>query len=241
MAVRATYLIASTFTWVSALGCGGSAHSSVGVGGTSSGSGSSDSEVNGGAPQGGVNAAAGASAVGDGGNVGLAGTGGAAGAASGGGQAGAPACHFDSPQCPALHAACAQLGATQDCFEWSVCQSAPSRRVCCGNGWEPGPSCAGGGGAGGGGAGGGGAGGGGAGGDGGTAGEAALSFCKACNERSSNICILQEGGPGPASFQCGIKAQCGAADVCSCVPYQGTCQPHTPSSTGYCTCDNGLR
>jgi len=210
-------------------GCGGSARSGDGPPApvTQAGTGASAGNTNlaGGGGRGGQSAENGGGSSSSTGGKGGAG---AAGASPGGGQGGmsiggAPPCQFTPPQCPPSHATCAQIGATESCYVWSVCHSAPSQMICCDTGWEPGFACPNGDGS------------------GGDGGASSSDVCEACNAQPAHICVLQQGGPGAAHFVCADQLPCGAAGACSCIPGQGQCEAtRTSGPAGYCTCDNGL-
>lgn len=139
----------------------------------------------------------------------------------GGSGAGAPACIFETPQCPNTHAACPDLGQVQDCFFWQTCHSAPGQMVCCDSGWEAGQQCP--------------SGTGGTGGAGGTS----VDACGGCNP-SSEICVYQLGGPGTSRYVCAKQNPCGAAGECACIVAQGNCTYQASGTPARCVCDNGL-
>jgi hypothetical protein len=60
---------------------------------------------------------------------------------------------------------------------------------------------------------------------------------------SGQICIYQNGGPGPSHYTCATQLPCGAMGLCACIQNQGTCNPAGGSSgLGVnCVCDNGLQ
>ncbi|HET7538534.1 MAG TPA: hypothetical protein VFK05_01635 [Polyangiaceae bacterium] len=71
----------------------------------------------------------------------------------------------------------------------------------------------------------------------GTAG--AASDCGGC--APGEICVFQNGGPGPSHFVCAMQNPCGAGAACACIVGQGTCQPNLMGDPPrYCSCDNGL-
>lgn len=60
---------------------------------------------------------------------------------------------------------------------------------------------------------------------------------------AEQICIQQNGGPGPAQgFICAEQLRCGAAGACACIVDQGTCTYEfgVNGEQGICVCDNGL-
>lgn len=190
---------------------GSDAHAQAGTGATMAASGGGGmSTVAGQASTGGETSASGETSapVGQAGSVGQAGT----------TTGGAPACVFDSPQCPVTGAPCESLGQVQNCFFWQTCHSAPGQVICCRSGWEPGSTCPNEG----------------AGGDGADA-------CGGCDAQAREVCIYQVGGPGPGHFRCAVQQPCKAASLCACIVGQGTCQPAAAGDpAGYCVCDNGL-
>lgn len=64
--------------------------------------------------------------------------------------------------------------------------------------------------------------------------------CGGCG--TGQICIWQQGGPGPSHYTCATNAACTLQGPCSCIVNQGTCSVlPTGSAIGvYCQCDNGL-
>jgi len=71
-------------------------------------------------------------------------------------------------------------------------------------------------------------------------GGAASTVCSGCS--SGQICVFQNGGPGPGHFVCATQNPCGALGACACIVDQGTCQPNLGGEPAqpYCICDNGL-
>jgi hypothetical protein len=64
--------------------------------------------------------------------------------------------------------------------------------------------------------------------------------CGGC--AAEQVCVYQEGGPGPSRFTCASQNPCGAPGACACIVGQGACEPTLmgePPNT-YCTCDSGL-
>ncbi|HYQ46203.1 MAG TPA: hypothetical protein VER11_29740 [Polyangiaceae bacterium] len=71
------------------------------------------------------------------------------------------------------------------------------------------------------------------------AGGAGAGNCGGCS--AGEVCVFQNGGPGPSHFVCATQNPCGAAAACSCIVGQGTCQPNLAGDPpSYCMCDNGL-
>ena len=66
------------------------------------------------------------------------------------------------------------------------------------------------------------------------------SPCGGC--AMGEICIFQNGGPGPSHYTCATQLPCGAAGACSCIVNQGTCSyaPGDAGVAGICSCNNGL-
>ena len=67
------------------------------------------------------------------------------------------------------------------------------------------------------------------------------SPCGVCS--SGDICIYQNGGPGPSHYACATRLPCGAMSPCSCIQNQGTCNiaGGTSGLGVQCVCDNGLQ
>ena len=65
--------------------------------------------------------------------------------------------------------------------------------------------------------------------------------CGVCS--SGQICVYQNGGPGPSHYSCATLLPCGAMSPCACIQNQGTCNiAGGTSGLGVeCVCDNGLQ
>jgi hypothetical protein len=64
--------------------------------------------------------------------------------------------------------------------------------------------------------------------------------CSGCG--TGQLCIWQQGGPGPSHYTCATNAACTLSGPCSCILGQGTCTV-VPTGSGIgviCQCDNGL-
>ena len=74
----------------------------------------------------------------------------------------------------------------------------------------------------------------------GGSGGSASNACGGC--AMGEICIFQNGGPGPSHYTCATQLPCGSAGACSCIVNQGTCSyvPGDAGVFGICSCDNGL-
>lgn len=73
------------------------------------------------------------------------------------------------------------------------------------------------------------------------AGGAGTDACGGCDASAQQICVYQQGGPGPSHFTCATQLPCGNALACACIQGQGQCQPNLMGDApGYCVCDNGL-
>jgi len=74
----------------------------------------------------------------------------------------------------------------------------------------------------------------------GAGGGSASNACGGC--AMGEICIFQNGGPGPSHYTCATQLPCGSAGACTCIVNQGTCSyvPGDAGVFGICSCDNGL-
>lgn len=63
--------------------------------------------------------------------------------------------------------------------------------------------------------------------------------CGTCG--AGTTCVYQTGGAAnPEGFRCATQDPCGSNDPCACIVGEGTCSV-IPDTTGYCSCDNGIR
>jgi len=70
-------------------------------------------------------------------------------------------------------------------------------------------------------------------------GGATSTDCGGCS--SGQICVFQNGGPGPSHFICATQSVCSAPSACACIVGQGLCQPNLMGNPArYCMCENGL-